>query len=372
MSVDSIARGLAALALSVPPSKNPSQLYSFRAALARQRGGGDVAKIACFGDSTTEGQGGSVTQNLTFVNSYPFQLAKLLSANGIPASNSCAVSNNITDDSRLSMTGFLLIWYSFDGAIYYTPASTVCLFSFVPGVSTDSVDIYWYDRVGTSGAVFTVEVDGGATLATVTAAGTNVVRKTTVTYAAGLHTINIHVASQANSVWLVSFDAYLSTLQPQVRVLNCGVGGSTSSAIPTVWYPSTNGLSALTAMTTIPDLYIVDYGINDAHTGVPVPTYVANLTAGINFLKTQGDVILMTHFPSGAAVTLPSIQAPYVAAAKALAISLGIICIDENANLVSNVAMGTYGLDFGDHEHLSSKGYSVVAQDVCSAILANL
>ena len=158
---------------------DPRKFYNLRAALARAATGGAFVKVALLGDSQTNGYGADVSQANWRKSSWPAQLATQLAALGIPACQTNAFGNatktlNVQPnqaDGRLTQSGGFATLadtlYMLGGCAFSNYASAGTL-SFSPGVSTDTVDLYWVD---TPASQFTVNI-GGATLFTGTGVGT--------------------------------------------------------------------------------------------------------------------------------------------------------------------------------------------------------
>jgi lysophospholipase L1-like esterase len=351
----------------------PSTLYKFRAALARQATGGAVATIGCVGDSTTAGAISDAALANYRMHSWPKVLADLLTATGYPASSSNAFGANAGTqaafqvagywDSRLSGSG---CWVSMPsnitlgGAIFGQTSAIAGNLNFTPGVSTDTCDIWYFDQA----AVWTTNVDGGAVISTITGANGSITKKVTISYAAGLHVINIDWVSGIGNV--IGFDAYTAA-SPKIKIWNFGSGGFLSSNLITG-----GDYSPLGAIHRVsPDLVIISIGINDWIHSVAVATYTSNLQTFITQCLLTGDVILMTPFPSAASQSPLATQTRYVAAMLALATINNIAIIDENFNLVSKTQMTAIGLG-SDANHPNNIGHALIAQDVFGAIMSGI
>ena len=387
MSIDTTARGLSLAAQNVASigyagqylhNFNAVNLYRFRAALTRQDQGGGYVKIACVGDSTTAGASSDASTGNYRVKSWPSQLATLLTNAGHTASACNAFGANAGSqssgnvpgywDSRMAGTGSWATiavspYASAGGGMFRNLSAATGTLTFTPGVNIDSCDIWYYDQ--TAGASFTISVDGGSTLATVTGAGDNLNKKVTVTFTAGSsHYITATWVSGVNNV--IGFDGYLSTTSANtIRIWNFGQGGAQSSMFAVSGYHwSTDITKAMT-----PDLSFLCCGINDWIYSDPVPSYTANCQTFITAMQSVGsDVVLITPFPTSSLGIAVAVQAQYVAAMNALALSNNIPVIDENFNLVSKAQMITIGLG-SDANHPNYLGHGIIARDVFKALM---
>lgn len=347
----------------------PPLLLKFRRALKRQENGGAFVRFALVGDSTTAGAISGAVSSDNRPLCWGARLAALLTEGGMPACMTNAIGNaqGATGggiafnnwDSRLSSTGAFAVASSNQmagGLSTSTPGSAGSV-SFTPGVSSDTVDLYFYDQTGS----FNVNVDGGATIQTVALTNTSLPRKVTVTYPAGVHTINVVWVSGTFN--FLGFDAYTAA-SPQVHLLNLGSGGATATTLsanatafdPIRWYRF-----------FAPDLSIISLGINDWIAGTALSTYTTNLQTIITACLLSGDVILMTPFPSQISQATLANQALYVAAVRALAAQNGLLLIDENANLISWDAMNARSLT-SDVNHPNGAGHAVIARDIKNAV----
>jgi lysophospholipase L1-like esterase len=344
-------------------------LYKFRVALARQATGGAVVTVACVGDSTTAGALSDADSGNYRMNSWPKILADLLSTAGYPSSSSNAfgASEGPADaggppgswDSRIAGTGsFGAVSgvMTLGGGMFGQASAAAGTLSFTPGVSTDTCDIWYYDQ----GAVWTTNIDGGATISTITGGNTLIFKKATISYAAGAHVINLVWSSGLGNV--VGFDAYTAAV-PKMRIWNFGAGGYISGHLSAnwVWGP----LVVIGAVA--PDLTIISIGINDWAQGIPIATYTSNVQTFITKCLLSGSVILMTPFPSDASVSPLATQAQFITAMQSLATLNNVAYVDENFNLVSKARMTAVGLG-SDVNHPNNLGYAVIARDAFRAI----
>jgi lysophospholipase L1-like esterase len=338
-----------------------SNLSNWAAAKAATRN----AILIPWGDSTVAGFGSVAGGSTGCVNNgWPAQLAALLSG---ASYSSCIASHNSTVgtiDSRVNWGSWTQDSNATFGGHCVTTAGTTT-FSFTPTNQIDTIVLLNLQNTGLG--TLTVNVDGGATLATVVTSGTGSMKKTTISCALGNHTINIQRTS-GGSTYIHGIVAYNSAVK-EISVLNGGWISGTSTNI------SQTG-TFLTPLDVYkdytPDLTIIEGGvINDmrgASPAVPLTTSQANLQTMITAAKVSGDAILLTPAPlnpgqAGVAPTL-TVQASWVAMMKALAYSNNIPMIDP-----WTLFGGTYqAADMFDDLHPNGTGYGLIAGYVSSAL----
>lgn len=351
----------------------PGSLGRYRAALANVRAGTGALKIAFIGDSTTMGYRSNATINLSRLNGYPVRVGTMLSSTIQPTTTDSIFgngSNNSGDlfnkyDTRWSTTGSWLQngFISAGGQMLTTTGAGTLSFTPPSGLSIDSADIY-YRNSTTAAQSFTINVDGGGTLATVTTnTSVNSIGKSTVTFAAGSsHVINMVWVSGTAAISGV--DTYLSTV-PRIRILNLGIFGSTS----TDWANTVVGsFTPVPAVGVIaPALCIINIGINDWLNSTGVATYVANMQSIITTLTTTCDIILVSPTPTNTSGIAAAVQQQYVTAVEGLAISNRLPYIALFERFGSYATANALGF-MGDSNHPSNLGYWDIAQVVVNAI----
>lgn len=321
-----------------------SKWYS---ALGRVRLGTGNAKLLCVGDSTTAGFGA------TQAASWPALVQQRLNLD-IAAQAGLAICMNLAvDTARWSLGGWQNAFGPGGGALYAN-AGTGTDAVFTPGVTVDTIDVWWFQAAG-KGA-FVVKIDGVAQPAIDTSGPAGAWVKTTYTVTAGAsHTVALQLPT-GNPVSVLGVDAYLST-RNSVRVSNWGVSGSVTDT----WVNAPYSLSGISSYA--PDLTLVMLGINDANNAVSVSTWSANITSIVNEAKKSGDVVLMSVVPSNAGTITTEQQ--YRAAAPGLAASLDIGFID----LFDRI--GAYSADlYSDNLHPNARGYANMARYVMSGLRA--
>jgi lysophospholipase L1-like esterase len=342
----------------------PSNLKKWRKALGNVRTGTANARVLCVGDSTTRGLGGAASNANIAQKCYPAYLADILSGQVTTGKQSFFGSGNLvlpTIDTRVVITGGTTTAtnLTLGGSMVQLTASGHTL-TFTPTTNIDTIDVY-YSKTGTT-ASFTVNVDGGAALATVNTNGTAGVYKQTVTTTLGAHAINCVWAQGTN--YILGIEAYDST-RKQVSIWNMGASGarSTDLADTSAGYAELNALLAYA-----PDLTILDCGINDMNNGVTVDAHRTNMQAVITAAKTSGDVIIKVPAPSSVAAIPQATQDTFAAAMYALAEVNDLPVIDLRQRLASYEDANAMGLYY-DTLHPNALGYADIAQVVAKALM---
>lgn len=300
-------------------------------------------KVAMVGDSTFAGYTTSFTGGKAV--SPPTALGQILNAKGIPAQ-----SDSWFGDGRVGGTLALQNAYNpqFVGTTFanngintlggwvWQSATIGANIAFTPASIFDTIDIY--SLATTTGGAFTVNVDGGATLATISSvAGSQTYIKSTITCARATHVINVTVSAAAN-VFIMAMAVRDSTV-PRVEVYNMGSSGYTAAA----YVAATAGPagSVLTSLPIVaPDVTIIDLTINDINLLNESPAlYTTNIQSLITAGLLTGDVILMNGPPGGTPNFTNGLASPYVAALYALALSNNIPLIDLQTRWISYAAM---------------------------------
>lgn len=344
-------------------------LRKWRAALARARNGGAVARIACLGDSTVRGAWANGTSGTNVIpKSWPTYLAKAFTAAGYKGSSESWFGGGnfgvalSTIDARITMSGG---WgstsgvQSLGGVMPKTIAAGVL--AFTPSVARTSYDIYVpRNYLGSMnmdiGGVGTTLIDEGPAMS---------VFKATIT--GGSSTL-----SPLNLTW-VSGQALVIGIEGKdpsdvVSVMNMGSSGAKASDIAAVTSSPWDPVQALPIVA--PDLTIISLTINDWVAGTDVTAYKASVQSLITAGLQSGDVMLLTGAPSNTANASAAAQAAIVAAYYQLANTNGIALLDITSRFASYATSQPLGL-YGDTSlHPSGVGYSDIASALASAIVA--
>lgn len=361
--VAQLTRDMAGIGNNLLYNFSPANFRKFRAALAKTRRGTSNTKIACVGDSTTRGQG-SGTTTAQALNGWPVQLsAQLASALGMTAGwqNLFGQGNaTLTSfDSRVGMTGtFTTSSVSFGGNVFRMAAAATL--AFTPTVNCDTFDVY---SVNNGVGQFTINLDGGATLATVNTTADGAIVKTTVSGSLAGHTLNMVWVS--GTPYILGCDCY-ATGTKQISVWNGGWLSSTSVN----WASNVGNFNPSAALQNylLPDLSIIDIGINDWIAVTDIPTYKAGLQTVISACLATGDVILKTPAPSQITVTDLATQRRYVQAMYDLAQANNVALVDGFYRFGSYEIANPLGF-YTDNKHPTATGYADIAAALRSAIL---
>lgn len=276
-------------------------------------------RILCVGDSTTAGAYsdsyttaiGSTNQGAP--NSYPAQLAKRLTAAGIPAEHSFVLPGHAgNDDARWPVGTWSYAGLGAGGNGAVTSATAGQATTITPGIVADRYIVYFFGDPGTG--TITAQATGGTAVTINTAKPSGGTYPSAIVSAAAASAANtITLTNAAGTVFAYGVEAYDSANPNKVRILGAGVGGSRA----TDWQ---NG-SAPGAINFIkglaPDLSIISLGVNDG----AVPNSTATVTAAIDAIAAaaavSGDVLLMSAVPHGNASVLDDYNAAYKASGRA-------------------------------------------------------
>lgn len=302
--------GVGKVSASAPPSF-PGLTHWNTCAKAAVAGTGGCAIVLDVGDSTSAGCCNSGGILYTQIKAY--QTYSALSAAGLPViydwwcGNGDSVGDGaegITDSRAVLGAGWNLDNSLGSGQICPGAlGSSAGTLAFTPTDSIDKCDIY-YAQGGTSGAA-TVNFDGGATLATLSTAGTDGFYKATVTTTSGAHTLRIVWVS--GNVYIAGLDCYVSTGN-KIRVIAGGYSGSFSSD-----YTASTGFVAWSVLGIMqPALIVTNLGINDWINSVSTSAYSSNMSAvTTNALATSSSVDVMYEFPHSTDNPTEATQLPY-------------------------------------------------------------
>ena len=263
--------------------------------------------------------------------------------------------------------------YSIGGGAYTATTSTNAL-TFTPTQSVDTFEVYYVQQP--SSGVLSVQIDSG-TPTLINTAGTAALVKVVLSAGTpGAHTIK-HLWSSGGKVDLVGDVSYDST-NPSVVVLLAGTTSATSSTFASNGASYSFGSAAALAVLA-PDITVLEDGINDWATSIPVATFTSNMQSVVSALQTAGsDVALYSPIPSNPASVAQSVQAQYVAAYQALAAanyntgSTSALPYIDNFTAYQSFAISSgYGWRGGDAWHADAAGYQASANLVETALFAS-
>lgn len=335
---------------------------------------GGVARLAVISDSTGVGAGaGTGTALLTGARAKNWltRLAQLLTAMGIPAYNRAIVGWQLgasgatwaNYDPALALTNFTAQSLPcLGGHAFKAAASGAVLQYTIPG-NADSVDIYTADSNGNGS--FTVQIDGGATLATInTSNATHRINKTTVTFTRGSGRVLTCTTTSASTTFIAAIVPYDSVAGGLELLQACWYGSKAVDHISDVepWHPM-NELSSLT-----PDATIVQLTINDSNAGTAVADYASALSFIAGKITAAGsDAIWMTGIESNNAASTNGTLDALCQAVKDRATADSKLLIDLRAML--GPYSKTNGLGWmGDNNHGNGNLYAHEALRVARLI----
>ncbi len=228
--------------------------------------------------------------------------------------------------------------------------------------------------LGGTGGAFNVNVDGGATLQTVTPSGTHLPFVATITgVALATHTINI-VTNSATGVFIAGM-AVRASGTPRIETYNMGW----SAALVSTYAQPTNSTFQYNYFVALPvvapDLTVINLTVNDID---QQPSSSAVYQAALQTLVTQalvsGDCVMMVGNPGNKAswTTNPSAAAAYQAAVYSVAYGSNIPLIDITQRwtsyAVTNPVM-PYGDPGGTALHPGQVGHADIAKAISGVFL---
>lgn len=363
-----------------PNSFDVSGMPTWSSAIRAQRAGKRNARIMCIGDSTTMGYGsnGATTVNNDRANSYPTQLAAIMTARGSKASWQNFIGNGNAPtpsayDNRLTLGaswGNSLVMTS-GGFTHRTSGTSPTPLTFTPTESWDTAEIYIFkgESITTNGV--TVAIDG-VTKGTINSfwdnsspgmANANYFSTNT----AGMHVLGLTGFHPSGAVHVLGGITYNSAVK-EISVLNAGWGGTKAAEVGS----GTNANFTLQIIKEYnPDLVILNLGINDAASTSPVLT--------TSLFQTQMQAIIDAARASGADVLLvvPNDCDPATWGTRLQTLSSGIIDLATRTSLrvvdLRNT-LGTYAQAVSagymrDVAHPNGTGYGKIATAIADMIM---
>lgn len=351
----------------------------FRAAGRASRAGA-LTRIACLGNSTTAGFGSTGAANYIGAQrkSYPAQLANTLDKSVSTAwadnwfgNRNCDLGGGNTLDQldpRVTLgAGWTISSNNSLGADSLINSTTTNPIGYTPDAVFDSVEITYFRN--TALGSFTVNADGGSTIATINANGAAATLKTTVTVPRGTKTVNI-VPPGASPVVICGVIAYDSR-NAGMQVCNMGWAGARASNFAAADAFGVNNAIQVVA----PHLTILANMINDWVNATTLASFISLTQATITACKVTGDVILLSDVPSLAGsggAPAYSVQRQYVDAYRQLARDNNLVFLDWFTEAgATGEAAAAAGLKY-DALHESLEGYRRKAEFVAGALLGAL
>jgi lysophospholipase L1-like esterase len=352
-------------ALSYKSFKNfkPSNTRRIRRGLGRVIAGQGNCYGGVIGDSTQAGDGAGTGTNgfdgarvltpsrrLSDILNKSLVTSQEVGIFGSAGVQSGAPAQYLTYDPRVAMPSGWSLTSAGIGGGYYDNSTTTNPLSFAPGVAFNTIDYLYAQTTGL--ATFTIDVDGGAAIETVNAAGSGAIVRHTVTCPLGAHTINWRRTGVGANLRILGCTVYNSAVKT-VDIWNLSVAGATSSS----WSLTTNPWSPLNALPALGlDFAFLDIGINDWIGGVDPAVYTTNMQSIINVLSPTTDVILCNPNPSAIATNSLSQQMTIVNALAAIQVANDLPLIDFR-NQFETQEIATSGGFWYSGPHPNALGY---------------
>lgn len=318
------------ISLPAVPNFSPNNgLPKWRIARNKVTAGAANATVLAIGESTPRGWGAmfNLATNDAASGAWPVQVAVQLrqiwgingQANSFAGSgNTGAIAAFTAYDTRISAAGSWTVnnsanCYSpttntWPGGCSFTAANTTPLqfnpkntttYPSAPTVPTDTIDIYTFNVNGSSGGGnVTVNVNGGATLCTITQGGAGATTETKTTCSTG--------SAAADNTWNIActtltfcfFDAVVvrNSAVSEASFINMGMG----AALVGNWNLTAAGTGEPNAPLSmiqnlyVPDLCMIQDQGNDQDAGTTIANYKSGLTAIVQACQASGDVLIVT------------------------------------------------------------------------------
>jgi hypothetical protein len=260
--------------------------------------------------------------------------------------------------------------------------------SFTPSVNCDTFEIHF--ATYSTGIVANINLDGGATLASVNCYQAvwykryiRLIQKwlrsglsepiATVSAPVGAHTLTIVPANNTGGIWPIHIIATHSA-QKEISILNGGWYLGTSVQLANnfqdpVGYANWLPLEGIGQLA--PDLTIIMCGGQDAYNETPLSAFTASLQAIITEAQASGSVILASDAPFGTSLIAISAQQNYVVAMKSLARSNNIPFIDVFSMMYGGIQSFATSAGFTYSENASeynAAGHAEIANWFATAV----
>lgn len=331
--------------------------------------GQSPARVICLGDSTTSGVNadsytttpGTIWQNTA--NTYPYQLAKFLTALGVTADVALALPGSSgSPDAHWAFSGgssYAAPTVGIGGAQGALLPSVGSQIVVTPGGLANTYKIYYYQSSG-SGTITATATGGSATTINANATPAGIVSTTiTAASASTSNTVTLACTVAGSGVVVVGIEFWNSATPNRVRIFPCGASGQPSASFA----DSTAYGSSATALAFAPDLTIISLGLNDVRLGTALATTISRLTTLANNARLTGDALFMSAVPAGTGSAGPI----DVTSLNNYLAGVGGAYIDLQARYGRN--MYAQGLQSSDQIHPNAMGYGDIARVVTNSLL---
>lgn len=342
-----------------------SNMTKIRAQIGKVLGASASCKIGIMGDSLMAGRvatpglndPGQILRNLFASSGYP------------PAGGYVWAWNNTAVDTRWAWSGSGTAWTAGAGAAPFVPyISATTAGKIATYTSTNPgtvVDILTYGDT----APFTVSIDGGAATAITGLAGTTAPQ--VIRVASGLadttHTVTITSVAGTNKLAAVN----VSRTTAGVHVSNAAISGLRSATAR-----GANHSPMMTLMYSVPDIVIIEMGMNELLSGISMAQYKTDLTALANDALTQSAAVLLVAsnpVRTSSAVSGTTYTTAQVAALRSatydVADALDLPLLDFGDRIADYDAAQAVGLTSSDGVHLGPAGYALKARMLYDALV---
>lgn len=372
-----------ALDAKITRAQTNIRLLKYKKALAKLRSGDkENLRVICIGDSTTSGYGSVIGaaggtpggsaggyDNCVY-NSYPDQLARLLTTKGIPAQQNGVLGKPsfpgyattiANDDPRWSVgSGWSQsIWAAGLGGPGLGNNSTSSFVTFTPTGVTNRIEVFY-----TPFNTLTVDI-GGSTLSTLTGTGTNTILTTSpISCASGTNTIRVRNSTTSVSI-LNGINAYNSA-NPSCSIIMAGSGGVSAYTCAFGTQDSGVGFMAMNGLVSR-DLTILSLGLNDLNEARTPAVYLSSMTAIANSCLTAGgSLIIVAPFPG--IFTAYADYPAYLTNLKTLSDSVGAVLIDPALYFGNGTSFASQGMQMADGVHPNKNGYAAIAEMIANVM----
>lgn len=359
---------------------NATTLPFFRKAVANAKIGAGRGIVAVVGDSTNMGAGAgtSGTSNLNgalqkawpqLLHQYNGALPLSLSSNswwGTQGYDSAAGITLPGYDTRLNPgANWTPNLTSLGGKVIRYATGAVNNWVLTPTYAFDTFVVYFLKNSGNGSMI--ANVDGGASLGTITTANASLVwASQTFTVAKGIHTINL-VPNNDGQMFIIGIVAYDSTVAG-LDVVQTAVYGATAATFT----PAVNVYDAINALKFLaPALTIINLTINDSNAQTALATYSANLQTVTTAAKVSGDCMYVVGAPSNTAQATDGTLGQYVSVIYTLAVLNNCAVVNLATRWVSYAVTNPI-LPYFDALHPGVLGNQDEAQAIYGALMRGL
>jgi lysophospholipase L1-like esterase len=360
---------------STPYVTNADDLsfLNWRAGRANAFNGVSNSRIMCLGDSTTVGTGsvtGGVGAGIKLL-SYPTLLAKILTANGYPASVESVFGDFGYGQANSAVYDSRIVWGDFSpqsvrgpgGQSFGALVTSTNPMTFTPNVQTDTLDVYFATNAGLGGFSVSADAGGATNYSTSAAAGYGKITFSSGSLASHVYKIK---AIDNNHLFIVGMVAYNSAVK-QVSILNMGYGGSLAVENSSNLWQSLSAVVAAYA----PSLVIIDIGINDALSGTALSTFQTQVQTQISAaVNNNADVLLVIPIPTNPASIAASVTAGYQGVIRGLAQSNNVPLLDMASRIGAYAPALAKGFYYSDGVHGTGLMYQDLAAKIASLPLS--